>query len=263
MPRYLVVPVLLVLACLAADAFGGVTSDPRLAELRLAVEQDPGDADARRALAIALHESGRTDEALTQFEWLAEHTPSVRTLLDLALAYGSGTRWDDSEATYRRILEISPNHPVALHNLGNTEWKRGNTDQAIHYYVLAIKAKPDYLLAYAHLGDALTQAERYREAYRAYEGALEFEPKSAAEADAYFDALYNMAALDLKMGEYERAGMLLAELIRADPQHPKAYHAYGQVLLFLGRTDDAQKALAEHQRIQAMQKPSGPMAHGD
>ena len=36
--------------------------------------------------------------------------------------------------------------------------------------------------------------------------------------------------------------MMLAELIRANPEHPNAYHAYGQAMLFLGRPDDARKA---------------------
>jgi tetratricopeptide (TPR) repeat protein len=251
-----------------AVCFTVATAEPpeieqHIAELRRAVEADPQDASARRELAIALHETKQTEEAIALFEQLAEEEPTVRSLLDLALAYGAGPRWADSEAVYKRILEIAPNHPIALHNLGNTEWRRGETDRAIEYYKAAIQAKPDYLLAWSHLGDAFRQAERYKEAYRSYEKVLQLEPGTAADADAYFDALYNMAALDLQMGAYERAGKMLAELIRAVPDHPKAYHAYAQVMMFLGRPDDAQKALAEHARIQAMQKPTSPMAHGD
>ncbi|HXV75931.1 MAG TPA: tetratricopeptide repeat protein [Candidatus Polarisedimenticolaceae bacterium] len=258
MPRSPVLMGLLLVAGIASAA-----QAPSLEELRAAVVRDPADENAHRELAIALHDAHRIDEAIAEFEWLARRSPTERSLLDLALAYGSGSRWDDAEATYRRILETSPNHAIVLHNLGNTAWRRGDPETAIEYYVKAIKAKPDYLLAHARLGDALTQAERYRDAYRAYESVLELEPQTAAEADAYYDALYHMAALDLQMGAHERAGMMLAELIRADPDHPKAYYAYGQVLMFMGREEDAQKAFAEHQRIQANQAPSSTAAHGD
>jgi tetratricopeptide (TPR) repeat protein len=262
MPR---LPVLLGLVLISCVAMAAETSptDGRLADLRGAVAQDPDDQVLRRKLAIELHKANLQQEAEEQFEWLVEKSPTERSLLDLALVYGSGSRWAESDATYRRLLEMTPDHPIALHNLGNTAWRRGDTQTAIEYYAKAIKAKPDYLLAYSHLGDALSQAERYKESYRAYESVMELEPQTATEADAFYDALYHMAALDLQMGEHERAGVMLTELIRADPAHPKAYYAYGQVLMLMGRTEDAQRAFAEHQRIQARQKPSSTMAHGD
>lgn len=247
----------------AAPAPAENAEDARLAELRSSVAADPDDEALRRQLAIALHGSNLRDEAVTQFEWLAERSPTERSLLDLALAYGSVSRLDEAEKTYARLLELSPNHPIALHNLGNNAYKRGETGEAIELYRRAIAAKPDYLLAYAHLGDALRQAERYKEAYRTYEKVLELEPQNATELGAFDDALYQMASLDIKMGAYQRAGQLLAELIRANPEHPSAYYAYGQVLMHLGRVEDAQRAFEAHQKILAKQKPTSPMAHGE
>jgi tetratricopeptide (TPR) repeat protein len=254
---------------LALSAVPGSAQDAQAVQsaqldlLRDAVAQDPENEELRRQLAIKLHGANLREEAVVHFEWLAEHDPTRRSLLDLALAYGSVSRLEESEATYAKLLEISPNDPVALHNLANTAYKRGETDKAIELYQKAIAAKPDYLTAHAHLGDALRQAERYKEAYRSYEKVLELEPSDSTEAGIYYDALYQLAALDLQMGAYERAGMFLAELIRVNPEHDKAYYAYGQVLMMLGRVEDAQKAFEAHQRIQAKQKPTSPMAHGD
>ena len=238
-------------------------ADPRLDAMRAAVTADPENEELRRKLAMALHGAHLRAEAVEQFEWLAKRSPTPRSLLDLALGYSSVSRLQEAEATYAQLLKLSPNDSIALHNLGNIAYKRGETDESIELYKKAIAASPAYLLAYAHLGDAYRQAERYEDAYRAYEKVLDLEPKTSTELTAYDDALYRLASLDIQMGAYERAGMLLSELLRADPEHPNAYYAYGQVLMHLGKIEEAQKAFAAHQEVQAKQKHASPMAHGE
>jgi tetratricopeptide (TPR) repeat protein len=238
-------------------------ADPRLDATRAAVAADPENEQLRRKLAIALHGANLREEAVEQFEWLAKKSPTPRSLLDLALGYSSVSRLDEAEATYARLLQLSPNHAIALHNLGNIAYQRGETDTSIELYKKAIAAEPGYLLAHAHLGNAYRQAERYQDAYRAYEVVLELEPKSATELTAYDDALYRLASLDIQMGAYERAAVLLSELLRANPEHPNAYYAYGQVLMHQGKVEQAQKAFAAHQQVQAKRKHTSPMAHGD
>jgi tetratricopeptide (TPR) repeat protein len=102
-----------------------------------------------------------------------------------------------------------------------------------------------------------------QEAYRSYEQVLEREPRNANEASAYVDALSKLASLDLKMGAHERAGQLLTELIRLAPKHNRAHYAYGQVLLYMGREDDAQKAFDEHVRILAAEESQNLEAMGN
>jgi len=258
---------LVALAVVLAAAGGLSASEPveparpNIDELRAASAAKPEDPQARRDLALALQSANRLDEAIVQFEWLAKRSPNVRSLLELAIAYRSASRLADSEATYKRLLEISPDNPVALHNLGSLAFKQGDADKAIAYFRKALEIKPDYLLAHAHLGDMLRQVERNEEAYREYEKVLELEPTNGTELAAFDDALYRMATLDMQNGAYQRAGQLLAELLRANPEHQSAYYALGQVLLHLDRPEEAQKAFEAHQRILAKQTPTSPMAH--
>ena len=238
-------------------------ADPQLDRLRATVAADPDNAEARRSLAIALHSALLREEAVGHFEWLAKRDPTPRSLLDLALSYSSVARIEESAATYERLLALVPNHPIALHNLGNLHYKGGEVERSIEYYRRSITAQPDYLLAHFHLGQALELAEQYREAYRTYEKVLELEPTSAEEMTAYDDALYHLASLDITMGAYQRAGGFLEELLKANPEHPSGYYAYGQVLLQLGRAEDAQRAFEAHARVMAKQKPTSPMAHGE
>jgi len=241
------------------------TGDP-LAEidaLRAAVERDPSDAKAAGRLAVALFELRETDEALELFERIVSENATPEALLNLGRAYVQLSRYPEAEEAYGRLLTFVPGHPVALNNLGNIAIRRGETEKAIELYLKAIESRPDYLLAYFQLGDALKEAGRYKDAYTTYNKVLELEPEDAQELDVYDDALYEMAALDITMGAHERAAQMLEELIRARPDHKSAYYAYGNALLQLGRTEEAQKAFARHLEIRSKIKPDSPMAMGD
>jgi tetratricopeptide (TPR) repeat protein len=123
--------------------------------------------------------------------------------------------------------------------------------------------RPDYLLAYSQLARALKQSERYRDAYRAYETVLTLEPRTGRELGAYDDALYQLAALDISMGAFERAATTLRTLLEASPEHPHAHYAYAQVLLHAGRHEEARRELERHMSIRAGMKSSAPVATGE
>jgi tetratricopeptide (TPR) repeat protein len=253
------------LSVLAAACGGGEQTPPAAApaaqpappaadvpeELRGAVRDAPEDDLARRRLAIALHEVGRIEEALAEFEQLVARSPNRRHLLDLALAYGGAGRDAEAEATYGRLLALAPEDPVALHNLGNIALRRGDEQGAIEYYTRAVAARPDYLIAHYHLGQALQQEQRFAEAYRSFERVLEVEPHDGEDLVAADDALYRMATIDLRMGALERAAAYLAQVLEADPGHPRAHHDYGEALMRLGRREEAAAQLDLHMRLEA------------
>lgn len=234
-----------------------------IAALRSAVERNPSDTAAAGRLAVTLFEMRETDEALELFERIASEDPGPDAFLNLGRAYVQLSRYPEAEAAYGQLLALFPDHPVALNNLGNIALRRGNTEEAIKLYTRAIEARPDYLLAYFQLGDALEDAGRYKDAYTTYSKVLTLEPKDPQELEAYDDALYRMASLDIAMGAHERAAQMLEELIRARPDHKSASYAYGNVLLQLGRTKEAQEAFARHLEIRSKITSDSPMATGD
>jgi len=235
----------------------------QLEALRARVNDNAADAQSRRKLAIALLQAGQREESIEQFKVLVELTPGSRSLLDLALAYNNASRLAEAEQVYQRILELSPDHHIALHNLGNLAVKRGNHEGALEFYTRAVTAKPDYLMAYAHLADALKELSRFEEAYQNYDRVLMLEPKNATELELYDDALYQLASLDLKMGATQRAMAMLTELLKANPDHPKAHYAMGQALLFAGKPQEAQREFDLHMEIQSKLKPQGAMASSE
>lgn len=235
-------------------------SDLDLAALQSAVEKQPEDADARRRLAIALHDAGERDAAIPHFEEALKLDPTPRGRLDLALAYGSKSRLDDAERLYRELIAEQPGHAIALHNLGNLYTKRGQESAAVEWYRKALEVKPDYILAWVHLGDSYRRTERFREAYKAYEKTLTIDPTNMDELSAFDEAIYQMASLDIAMGAPQRAQILLEELLTGNPDHVKANYAYGKLMLQAGRPEDAARAFERHMRILEETEPTGPAA---
>ena len=243
-----------------AEPPSGRPLPPLLQGLDDEVRRHPDKSAARRKLATALHDAGFRDEALPHFERLAREIGDRRSLLDLALAYGSVSQLKRAEATYRRLLSKTPGDPVALHNLGNLALKTDRIDEAIQLYLEAVRRKPGYILARLHIGEAFERAGRFKEAYRAYESVLNQEPTDAQQLEAFDEALYRMAALDMQMGALERAVSMLDEVLKNRPDHPNAHYAYGQTLVRLGRADEALQAFERHRRLLDEQTPTAPAA---
>ncbi len=238
-------------------------AEKKIDPLRREVESDPSNAQKQHTLGRALYEANFKEQAIVHLERAAELNPSVRMLLDLAVGYGGAARLDDAKRAYERLLKLSPGFSIALHNLGVLAHRRGEFDEAVGYFNRAFEKESNYLLARLHLGDSLKASGRLQDAYRTYEQVLGLEPSNSQEASGYVDALYKLASLDLKMGAYERAGKFLTELIQMAPNHNKAHYAYGQVLLYMGDPEEAQKAFDKHVQILAAEEPKSPVAMGN
>jgi tetratricopeptide (TPR) repeat protein len=234
-----------------------------LTALRLSADQAPGDKRARRRLAIALFEAGQTDESLAMFEEDVRASPGAASLLNLGRAYDRVLRYPDAEATFQKVLQLSPGHPTALHAMGNIALKRGDREEAIALYRGAIASKPDYLMAYAHLADALKQGGETQAAYETYTRVLQLKPANANAEALYQDAVYNVAAIELANGDPERAAEVLEQLLKVRPDHASAHYAYGQALMMLGREDEAQRAFDIHMQLQERLAAKSPAAMGD
>ncbi len=236
--------------------------DIDVSALEAAVEVNPDDPAVHRELAIGLFQAGRRADAVAHFERAAELNTSVDSLMDLANAYGFASRLEEAGATYRRVLQIRPEHPSATYNLANVLFLSGDMEGALALFDRAIEIDPAYQLAYYHRGFALKMLERHREAYLSFAKVMEFDPTNGEELKAYDNSLYEMASLDITMGAHQRAEEMLVALLEANPEHPNAHYLYGQLLMRQGRVDEAQARLQTHMEVSAKVKPTGTVATG-
>jgi len=214
------------------------------------VEGDPSDAQAHRRLGVALRRSGQIDEAFEHLEQatrLAPDDPGI--LLSLGTAYSGERRPGEAQTTYLRLLEVAPDHAVAMNNLGNLALRRGDETAAIDWYRRAAEADPQYLLARHRLAEQLKYHGRFDEAYPEYERILEMQPKDARERIAQVESLYAMGAISLAREDFELAERQLSRVVQNVPNHRSAHWSRAQALIQLDRQDEAQQELEVHMRI--------------
>lgn len=103
----------------------------------------------------------------------------------------------EAEEAYRRALQLNPDQPEALINLGRMLQAEGRLHEAEDLYRRARTVQPDLAVAAFNLGTVLEEQRRTPEAADAYRSAVELDPGLA-------DAHFNLS------GVYERLGNAVA-----------------------------------------------------
>jgi tetratricopeptide (TPR) repeat protein len=118
---------------------------------------------------------------------------------------------DSARSRYLRALELEPEHPGALLNLGNLTYARGELRAACELYRAATRADPTYPEAWYNLANTLDDLHHYDAAVHAYEVALKLAPDFA-------DAHFNLGLCWEKQGQRARARPHWARFLELDPQ---------------------------------------------
>ena len=125
-------------------------------------------------------------------------------------------------------------------SLGSIYASQGKTDLARDQYRAAVRQDKKNAKAWALLGDASFQLKEYKEAERAYDTALDLDPKNG---DLRNNLAWVYVQQDRKLG---KAQELVASAMALTPVHRPFYlDTLGVVLLKLGKTGEAVAALTE------------------
>lgn len=193
---------------------------------------------------------------------------TVEAWLTEAVGLHQGGQPDQAEALYRRVLDVRPNQPVALHLLGVLEQQRGNHETAVGWIEKAVTAAPAYFAALLNLGNSLHALARYEEAGRRFEAALRLRPEAAEAWTNLGNALEalgrladaevahrrclelaprlaaahaNLAAVLWQCDRLDEAEAHARRSVALDPRHPNDLVNLGTVLREQGRLDEAEQ----------------------
>ncbi|HEX9630946.1 MAG TPA: tetratricopeptide repeat protein [Gemmatimonadales bacterium] len=103
----------------------------------------------------------------------------------------------EAEEAYRHALQLNPDLPEALINLGRMLQAQTRLHEAEDLYRRARTVQPDLAVAVFNLGTVLDEQRRLQEAIEAYRSAVELDPEFA-------DAHHNLSGL------YDQAGNAVA-----------------------------------------------------
>jgi predicted TPR repeat methyltransferase len=208
---------------------------------------------------------------------------SIDQAIRLAVGLQQRLALDDAERIYRRILELIPEHPDALHFLGVLQHQCGRSQEAIQLISQALKIAPEYVDAHNNLGNILREQDRLDKAEACYRQVLELTPENAGaynnlgtvlratgrladaetayrraiELDPDFPGPYqNMGNLLSQQGRVSEAVAHYSQAIVLDPNHPGSKRMLGIALSCLGRVEEAAKVFREW----AAKEPDNPVA---
>jgi tetratricopeptide (TPR) repeat protein len=133
---------------------------------------------------------------------------------------------DEAIRSYRRVLELDPNHAAAHINLGTLYYNRQDFVICEQHYRSAVASDPRYALAYFDLGNVLDETGRITEAIAAYKTALSLAP-------TYADAHYNLALAYERLRQPRKALPHWKTYLKLDKSGPWAVHARNQVARIL------------------------------
>jgi predicted TPR repeat methyltransferase len=166
----------------------------------------------------------REQEALSEL--------SVSEALSVAMQLHRVGQLEEGETIYRRILEVAPEHPDALHFLGVLSHQRGRGDAAIELIEKSIALDPSHPDRYNNLGNVLVELGRLPEATHAYEKAIALQPDHA-------DAYNNLGAVLKAQSRFDEAAAAYQTAIELDPGHVNAYNNFGNLLSSRGMVKEA------------------------
>ncbi len=213
---------------------------------------EPRELTVAEAMEIALEclKYDQLGEAEALCRKILEVSPEYPDALHYSgvLAHKNG-RTDEGIALIRRSLELAPDQPDWHSNLGITLQAVGDLDGAVSEFQRAIALMPTHANAYNNLGVLLRVFGKHVEAEEAYRRALALNPE-------YADAYHNLAILLDLMGRTPEAVNAYCRALTLRPQYPEARRLLALAYCTIGKPDMAVQMCEEWVRLE----PEDPLA---
>ncbi|HEC56454.1 MAG TPA: tetratricopeptide repeat protein [Candidatus Syntrophoarchaeum butanivorans] len=171
------------------------------------------------------------DEGKINFYLIADAVQSAPDIDMLSFAYDSFKKAKDIEAPGKDIARIS----LAAHffYLGNALYKQKNFENSIKAYSTSLGLN-EHAKAYYNRGLVYAEQEKYDEAIKDFDKAIELNPDDA-------EAYHNRGIAYTKLGEYDEAIKDFDKAIELNPDDAEAYHNRGNAYARLGEYERARE----------------------
>ena len=192
-----------------------------------------------------LHQAGQLQEALTGYlQFLEEQPRHVDALVSLATLYLQLENVSESARYFEAALALQPRNLLALHNYAMCLKQQKKTAQALAQFDLVIAADPHYELAYKNKCALLASMGRHAERLTQLQQALQYLPQSTD--------LTLLTVASLREAKQDTQALQCIEnLLRIKPKLVSGHNTRGNILLDLGRTEEAVAAYQQAIRLQA------------
>jgi tetratricopeptide (TPR) repeat protein len=219
-------------------------SSEAVVALEKALEVDPKHWKAHNNMALASIELGELELAEAHYRESLAIEPQAAIYNDLGFVLERQGMPEEAAEAYAMALELDPESAAAHYNLGASLARGGEYEQAEGHLRAALATNPN-TQTYTGLGVVQWQQGRADEAITSLRAAIEADPKNAAAYDY-------LGTILIERGDLEGAAATYRLLVRNQPS-AAAHQELAQVLLRLGRTDEARR---EMELAKAMERGS-------
>ena len=218
----------------------------QVTELQNLLARNPYHAPAQRQLARALRSLGREDDA--QAADMAAVRAAIRDPAMIAIAHALvANDLPAAEQGLRERLSAQPTDVAAIRMMAELAGRIGRYKDAENLLRRAIELAPGFIAARANLATVLYKQNRFGDAAEALDDVLARDPANVSHLNL------RAAALG-RIGEYDEAIRLFAELSQTFPDHAKLQMSHGHLLKTVGQLEEG---IAAYRRALAIQPDLG------
>ncbi len=198
------------------------------AELRKALDKEPGSPLYHNQLAISLDGQGKYPEAISHYRRALQSEPDdAVTRGNLAFDLKRTGKIREAKKEYEAVLRLNPNDKKAREQTllipGDILFKKKDYKGAETEYRKAVKQLPDFSLPHNGVGAALTWQGKWAEAVPYFLRASQLEPNNSALHRNLAGALKESGKLEDAKKEYEAA-------LRLNPNDKEARESLESIL---------------------------------
>jgi tetratricopeptide (TPR) repeat protein len=192
------------------------------AALKKATELDKNNSDALLKLGEVEFAKGSADQAIALYQQSIKDNPrEVSFYILTGELYESQRNWDKAKEAYQKVLEITPQNPLASNNLAYVMLQAGgNIDVAMSLAQTARRGMPESPNAADTLGWVYYQKGAYKSAIDLFQEALKLDEKVRAPDDATVH--YHLGLAYAKTDQPALARQHLERVLKINPNYSDA-----------------------------------------
>jgi len=210
--------------------------------------------DERAHFTLGGYYFGQQDftQAITHYKKATELAPNYSTAFNiLGYAYRQNEQYAESENAFKKYIELIPNDPNPYDSYAELLLKTGRFDEAITQYNKALAIDPNFLNSYFGIAAALTYKGKSAEATAELQKITEKARTDGERRTALFGQMIvaiDGGRWDQALAEVEKQ-YALGQKTNDVPAMAGDLQLKGNILLEMGRFDDAKKAFDEAVKI--------------
>ncbi|XP_052833233.1 protein O-mannosyl-transferase TMTC3 isoform X2 [Octopus bimaculoides] len=157
--------------------------------------------------------------------------------------------WESEYILFKSAVKVNQRNAKLFNNIGHALEKTSNWSEALEYFTFAAKVQPDDIGAHINVGRTYQHLNMSKEAEKAFQTAIDLFPPviqgksyTARVAPSHLNAFLNLASLISKNeSRLKEAEKLYKSAITMRADYVKAYMSRGEVLVRLGRLEEAKE----------------------